>query len=97
MTDKEKELIYMLMEECAEIIQACSKILRFGKDDCCPRTDLTSTEQLNIELADVVGVINLLSENNVVKIPSENFVKLSIERKLYFSKHQGETDTYEQL
>ena len=97
MTDKEKELTYMLMEECAEVIQACSKLLRFGEDGCCPVKDLTPIEQLNIELADLVGMMNLLSENNIIKIPSDELIDFAIKRKLYFSRHQGETNTYEQL
>lgn len=32
LTEGEKELLVITMEECGELIQACSKILRFGKE-----------------------------------------------------------------
>ena len=32
MKDYQEELLIILMEECAEVAQACSKVLRFGND-----------------------------------------------------------------
>jgi NTP pyrophosphatase (non-canonical NTP hydrolase) len=32
LTDKEKELLVITMEECGEFTSACSKLLRFGGD-----------------------------------------------------------------
>jgi hypothetical protein len=34
MNEKQKEALLILQEECAEVIQAASKVFRFGVDQC---------------------------------------------------------------
>lgn len=46
--NKKQETLVILMEECSEVIQECSKILRF---DC-------STEKLTKELGDLQCMMN---------------------------------------
>ena len=36
MNDKIKETLIITQEECAEVIQAVSKVMRFGFDSCYP-------------------------------------------------------------
>ena len=72
----ERELLTVLMEECAEVIQAASKILRFGKENRPPRetpegheiTELTvsNTSILSIEYGHVVCVAAMLIEDRVL-------------------------------
>ena len=46
--DKKEEALIVLMEECGEVIQECSKILRFGND----------ASKLTKELGDLQFMIN---------------------------------------
>tara|TARA_B100001094_G_C18117763_1_gene765014 strand:- start:241 stop:522 length:282 start_codon:yes stop_codon:yes gene_type:complete len=49
------ELLIILMEECAEVQQACSKILRYGDS-------ISSINSLTKELGDLQCMINLTQE-----------------------------------
>ena len=51
--DVKKETLVILMEECGEVIQECSKILRFGND----------AEKLHKELGDLFCMIKLTEDN----------------------------------
>lgn len=52
------EILQLLQEECAEVIQAASKIIRFGEEK--------NTNQLEIELGDLQAIIQLLHEFDMV-------------------------------
>ena len=54
----EQMLFTNLSEECAEAIQACSKIIRFGIDS--DFTGISNRDQLTKELNDIMAVIELL-------------------------------------
>ena len=57
----QEETLIILMEECGEVIQECSKILRFGND----------ASKLTKELGDLQYMINLTANHldiDVVKI-----------------------------
>ena len=49
MNAREKEVMDILQEECAEVIQAVSKINRFGADNVKPGKPKTNREQLEEE------------------------------------------------
>ena len=51
--DIKTETLIILMEECGEVIQECSKILRFGND----------SEKLHKELGDLFCMIKLTEDN----------------------------------
>ena len=51
-------------EECAEVIQAISKIFRFGFDST--HNGVTNREHLEVELGDLQCMIDLLTEKGVV-------------------------------
>lgn len=63
---KIQEILNILQEECAEVIQAVSKINRFGIDNFKPGKPKTNREHLEDELGDVLAMIDLLIKNNVV-------------------------------
>lgn len=55
------EVLNILSEECAEVIQAVSKINRFGLHNRYPdETAPTNIQHLNLEIADVLAVILVL-------------------------------------
>ena len=57
----------ILQEECAEVIQAVSKIRRFGMDNAKPGTTYNNREHLEEELGDVLAMVDILLINDVVK------------------------------
>lgn len=56
----------ILQEECAEVIQAVSKISRFGIDNLKPGKPKTNREHLEEELGDMLAMIDILKELGVV-------------------------------
>jgi NTP pyrophosphatase (non-canonical NTP hydrolase) len=66
MTDQEKEVMDILQEECAEVIQAVSKISRFGIDNYKPGKSKTNREHLEEELGDLYAMIEILQEMDII-------------------------------
>lgn len=64
------EVMSILQEECAEVIQAVSKIMRFGIDNYKPGKPRTNREHLEEELGDLLAMIDLLQSNGVVSLES---------------------------
>lgn len=54
MSPKQQEILDILQEECAEVIQAISKVRRFGVED--------NIDTLCKEMADVLTMVNLAKE-----------------------------------
>ena len=76
---KREEMLVITMEECGELIQACSKMLRFGEDQ-----DYT---QLQEEIGDVMCMIEILKDGGLVsdeqiqeriKVKKEKLMKWSL-------------------
>ena len=66
MNEANSEVLDILQEEAAEVIQAVSKIRRFGIDNAKPGKDQTNREHLEEELGDMLAMIDILMINNVV-------------------------------
>jgi len=66
MNTENNEVMDILQEECAEVIQAVSKIRRFGIDNAKPNTEYSNREHLEEELGDVLAMIDILLINEVV-------------------------------
>ena len=66
MNSSDKEVMDILQEECAEVIQAVSKISRFGIDNLKPGKPKTNREHLEEELGDMLAMIDIMLANNVV-------------------------------
>ncbi len=67
--EQEQEIMDILQEECAEVIQAISKSRRFGIDNS-HKSGKTQRENLVIEIGDVLCMIELLTERGVIDAPS---------------------------
>ena len=61
----EMNLLYILGEECSEVVQAISKANRFGFDTKF-ESDLTNAEKISYEIADLVAVYEMLVEHNII-------------------------------
>lgn len=66
MKEKIDEVMNILSEECAEVIQAVSKINRFGMDNYKPGKPKTNRQHLEEELGDLMAMIDILQEMDVV-------------------------------
>lgn len=55
------EVLSILQEECAEVIQAVSKVQRFGLLAHHPHRTATNKEELEEELGDLLAMINILT------------------------------------
>lgn len=64
MNNQDHEILSITQEECAEVIQAISKIFRFGLDT--EWKGETNREHLEEEIGDLQAMINLLIENKIV-------------------------------
>lgn len=60
------EVMDILQEEAAEVIQAVSKIRRFGADNAKHGTGQTNVQHLEEELGDMLAMIDILMLNDVV-------------------------------
>lgn len=56
----------ILQEECAEVIQAVSKVSRFGIDNYKPGKPKTNREHLAEELGDLLAMITLCHDFGIV-------------------------------
>ena len=56
----------ILSEECAEVIQAISKVHRFGLDNFKPGKPKTNREHLEEEVGDMLAMIDILMVNDIV-------------------------------
>ena len=60
MIDKDQQLLVITMEECGEVIQACSKLLRKGLN---VKNNKKQMYDLQDEVGDLYCMIQLLIEN----------------------------------
>ena len=100
--------LVLTMEECAEaireltakeladVIQRCSKQLRFGRDEVQPGQDLPNSERLRDELLDVLCCIRFLEQSGQIDPISKTDVDAhmtgkqeKIDRMLALSRAQG--------
>lgn len=83
------EILNILTEECAEVIQAVSKVQRFGIDNTNPFSTETNREHLEQEIGDVLTMIDLLyvkgiiSNENVLEAQKRKIEKLKLWSKIY--------------
>jgi len=69
----------VLQEECAEVIQAVSKINRFGMDS--EWQGITNKQSLVTEIGDVLAIIGVLMEQTDINITEED-IEIAVEAKL---------------
>ena len=66
MKQQSEEALRILQEECAEVIQAISKIFRFGKKHRYPGpASPTNLDTLQDEIGDVLAMVDILVESGV--------------------------------
>lgn len=89
LSNKEIEQLVILQEECAEVIQSVSKILRFGIDS--EYNNETNKTKLNKEIGDVFALLQLLSESEIVNmIDVFTFKHQKLEKLKQFTYYQND-------
>ena len=67
---RNQQILCIMMEECGELIQACSKVMRFNT---------LNTDNLNKEMGDVLTMMDIMVENgylNPTEIEARKPVKI---------------------
>ena len=66
MDEQTYEVMAILQEEAAEVIQAVSKCYRFGLDNYKPGKPKTNRQHLEEEIGDLLAMVDILLINNIV-------------------------------
>jgi NTP pyrophosphatase (non-canonical NTP hydrolase) len=82
MDNKLHEVMNILSEECAEVIQAVSKCHRFGLNNFKPGKPLTNAQHLEGEIGDVLAMIDLLKSYDIITEEGLNTAKQAKIEKL---------------
>jgi NTP pyrophosphatase (non-canonical NTP hydrolase) len=80
MENKQKEVMLICQEECAEVVQAISKCFRFGFDS--EFDGKTNHQRLTEEVGDLMCMIDLMIEKNIVDDMSVHKAALDKRNKL---------------
>ena len=84
--NKTQEALIILQEECAEVIQAASKIYRFGLDNS-HKSGATQRANLEMEIGDMLALVDILVEQGTVDLNNLQAAKLNkIEKLKIWSK-----------
>jgi NTP pyrophosphatase (non-canonical NTP hydrolase) len=83
MNEKTRETLLILQEECAEVIQAISKIYRFGEETRWPMEDSASNgECLAMEVGQVMAMFDILIESGYLSDEAVNAARIYKKEKL---------------
>jgi len=82
MDDKQKEIMLIAQEECAEVVQAISKVFRFGKTD--EYNGQTNQQRLEEEIGDLMCMIELMQEYGIVN--ATNVLSANVKKRLKLRK-----------
>ena len=64
---QERELLEVLAEECAEVIQRVTKALRFGIEEVQPGQPDSNSRRIGLELGDVMETVDKLRSARVLE------------------------------
>lgn len=81
MDKKDLEALAITQEECAEVIQAVSKMLRFGPDSHW--NGRTTQQDLELEVGDLLAMVDILVERGVVRLNEIEAQKVCKREKLH--------------
>jgi hypothetical protein len=62
----QRELVEILIEECAEVQQRGTKMLRFGVTEVQPGQDLSNAQRLAREIGDLLVVVEMALEDGLI-------------------------------
>lgn len=92
LTDAESERLEMLIEECSEIIQSSTKILRHGYESYHPKEPTTNNrQQLQDEVCEAIAILKKMNDSGDVDfsiIQNEDHIYNVWLGKLRWTHHQ---------
>lgn len=62
----EREILVILMEECAEVAVRTSKLIRFGRDECQPGQMHSNRARLSAEVGDLLAMIDMAADAGLI-------------------------------
>lgn len=65
-SEREREILNIIIEECAEVQHRACKALRFGLAEVQPGQDLNNAERLSDEIGDLGAILNLADDEGVI-------------------------------
>ena len=77
-TAQEREVLECLIEECAEVQQRATKILRFGLRETQQEYDYNNSQRLSFEVGDLIEVIDLALKTDLL---NQVYIDLGRKRK----------------
>lgn len=80
----------VLMEECDELSQRCSKAIRFGMTEIQPGQELNNKQRIEQELGDLLAVCNMLGLGVDEHRMNEKDAK--VRKFMAYSREQGQLD-----
>jgi NTP pyrophosphatase (non-canonical NTP hydrolase) len=81
MNEKQKEILIITQEECAEVIQEISKIFRFGIENQ-HKDGMQHQEKLEMEIGDLLCMISLVTSHGLVRPDKVQTASRAKEEKL---------------
>lgn len=81
-TERQREILEILIEECAEVIQRATKMTRFGVEEVQPEQELSNMERLSIEIGDLMEIIDWAALEELVDLEIVNEQKPRKREKL---------------
>jgi hypothetical protein len=94
--NRKEHLLTIAAEECGEVAQRLTKILRFGIFETQPGQDKDNNYRFYQELADLEATVELLEKEGILIYPGEDMMLKwkqkkveNIEHFLEYSKTQG--------
>jgi NTP pyrophosphatase (non-canonical NTP hydrolase) len=66
MNEKQREILVIAQEECAEVVQEISKIFRFGIDNQ-HKDGMKHQEKLEMEVGDLLCMIGLMTAHRLIR------------------------------
>ncbi len=82
MNKKENEIIDILQEECAEVIQMVSKCRRFGIDNTHTKSGESNRARLTEEMGDMLCMLKLAQDFGIVDVNEVLAASVAKEEKL---------------
>lgn len=82
LSEKDREALLILQEECAEVTQAISKVFRFGVDNKHPELVHTNKERLEEEIGDLLAMIDILVASTFLSDSNLNRALVNKKEKL---------------
>ena len=82
----------ILQEECAEVIQAVSKVRRFGINNYKPGKPKTNREHLEEELGDLLAMVDIMLEQDIV-----SWENLEVAKKAKIEKLRKWSNIFEKV